>query len=164
MVSPVVCGDCWAAAADAIKVSTAATGKIILRMKTSHEMLAKQMRRDVRPAPCLNPPVFRPEPANRAAASRRLGLPAWQYAPFRTGSSTRPQRKSWIIPFLSLCKRPGVCPCIGPWAEAVATICRRQTRRLPLASRRSAIVSNWFREQDKMVSPRAIKAVAGPVD
>jgi len=35
---------------------------------------------------------------------------------------------------------------------------------LPLASRRSAIVSNWFREQDKMVSPRAIKAVAGPVD
>src|SRR6266705_7025020 len=27
------------------------------------------MRRDVRPAPCLNPPVFRPEPANRAASS-----------------------------------------------------------------------------------------------
>ena len=28
--------DCWAVAADAIKASTAATGKIILRMKTSH--------------------------------------------------------------------------------------------------------------------------------
>jgi hypothetical protein len=36
-VSPVVWGDCWAVAADAIKASTAATGKIILRMKTSHK-------------------------------------------------------------------------------------------------------------------------------
>lgn len=35
-MSPVVWGDCWAVAADAIKASTAATGKIVLRMKTSH--------------------------------------------------------------------------------------------------------------------------------
>ena len=41
MASPVVGEDCCAGAADAIKQSTAATGKNCIRMKTSHRMPAK---------------------------------------------------------------------------------------------------------------------------